>query len=86
MKVIIYNRPRTQVNYDCEDAKPYRNLRAVKWEWVPGDGAVRALEQTHVEVTGPPVKTLRDTPFHCWLCNGELKTQERIWTPLAGGR
>ena len=54
VKTIIYNRPRTQVKYNCEEAKPYRNLRAVKWG--PGDGALRALEQTHVEVTGPPVK------------------------------
>ena len=51
--------PRTHSKYDCDDAKPYRNLRAVKLG--PRGGV---WEQTYVEVIGPPVETVRrSTPL-----------------------
>ena len=67
--------PRTHSKYDCDDATPYRNLRAVKLG--PRGGV---WEQTYVEVIGPPVETVRDGPLHCWLCNAELTAQQRQWT------
>ena len=67
--------PRTHSKYDCDDATPYRNLRAVKLG--PRGGV---WEQTYVEVIGPPVETVRAGPLHCWLCNDELNAHQRQWT------
>ena len=67
--------PRTYSAYDCEDGRPYYNLRSVKWG---PKGSV--WEMQFVRVVGPPVEERRRGIGCCWLCNATLNVQERKWT------
>ena len=69
--------PRTEMYYDVEEGKPWRNLRYVKWG--PKGGR---WEQRYVPVAakGPPHEERRQNMGCCWLCNTELMQHHRKWT------
>ena len=69
--------PRTEMNYDVYEGRPWCNLRYVKW----GPKGAR-WEQHHVTVAahGPPHGELRQNMGCCWLCNAELQEHQRKWT------
>ena len=70
-------RLRTETTYDCEDCKPWRNLRYVKWG---PKGGVWERRFAQVVANGPPKEELRSSEYSCWLCNAKLKEHKRKWT------